>query len=591
MIIKNALISVMQMKKVDGNKCYESCPSSERSKFGSTSVEFKDDTNDVIETATINKCVEQCSNLGLNFYIPKYKKCVESCDSNEYYIKDHNCYEKCPSNENFINSNDLTCSSTCPTFHRKISNDSPVSFCIASCEPEEYILGNECLSKCPNDFNKIGKDKKCKNVCESEDGLYKKKVDDSSEYNIYECISSCSAENGIYKIESDKECFTSCPTTHNKLLPGENDCLPICPPSKPFNIDPPDSNGHIICYSEDECKQNNKFYVDLNNKCVADCTGYTYKELISDGFYRCKNQCTNYIFRKESITGETFDHCVSYCPESENYIDDKTCKKQSEIGSSLYYEFDIKDNYSIYKLTSSCSGEFYLSGYGTDKQCYKECPTNFYLSPNENKCYEHCIDSTQYPFTVKRIINSVEKQICSEQCNNDEPNYESDTKICKLGCNLDGKLVIDHNNECVENCDRTTLFKFNLNGKCVIECSGQKLKYNDDFICREKCVLPKNCITQTNECKENCNSNEYKMPVYINEVATNEYLCVPNCTGKYFYSSDKICLNNCISGDYAIQDTLECVPDCDRQIPGEETGKNYHHYEGNSYPFKTCVKE
>ena len=578
-------------------KCVSSCSN----KYGKYKLEITNE-NDEHETLIFNKCMNECSesqpNFNLNYFIPETKQCVESCDANSYYIIDNNCYKKCIGSNKNIQSDTYICSNSCSLLKRKISNDNPdIYFCTEECTNEEYLYKNECLLKCPSDYNKIGANKKCKPECEEIDGIYKKlkeTINGDNEYNIYECINGCSTENGIYVVESEKECFTACPVGYKKIKYGDFKCLPQCPTENPYYINSLNTNGHIICYSMENCIANNYHYVDQDNNCVNNaCSGYNFKEKIADGFYRCKQECKQYIILKDSINGDgVIDECVEICPRTANYIfNEKYCKTNSEIGDSFYYKFRQMDEYTLYKCTSSCENNFYLrSSDDSDKQCYDKCPLDSYLSPNENKCYNHCKDSSLYPFTLTIFENDVEKKICSHTCNDDFPNYEDEDKICKLGCNLDGKKVINEDGKCVESCGSpNSRYNFNLDGKCVETCSGEKPRFDNNYVCREKCDQPGLNFVVSNECKNSCDPNQYKMPVKINGVQTGEYECEINCNGKYFYPTDNICIDECNGEDYALEDTLECVPDCSSKE--YETGKKYHSYIGDSYPVNTCVKE
>ena len=74
------------------------------------------------------------------------------------------------------------------------------------------------------------------------------------------------------------------------------------------------------------------------------------------------------------------------------------------------------------------------------------------------------------------------------------------------------------------------------------------------------------------------------------EVWNGELECLSSNQNLYYYSTNKILLSNCDQGHYVIQDTFECVNNCN------DLSGNYHYYEvpepsilEPTYPVNTCV--
>ena len=178
------------------------------------------------------------------------------------------------------------------------------------------------------------------------------------------------------------------------------------------------------------------------------------------------------------------------------------------------------DTYTTYLCISTCNGEEYNLRTNTDNECYKECPTGYYLSPNENKCYDNCMNSEHYTFTLKIIENGVEKKICSDSCNG--LNYYPDNKICIDHCNGDDYVNID-TLECFTTCQDigTSYYSYEKNSNpiaaysvnsCVKICPEDK-PYINGNICVSSCPN----FLNGNECVNICPIDSYYVSNFLED--------------------------------------------------------------------------
>ena len=566
---------------------------------------------------------------------------LDACksDNHIYYTDPPNkkCYaSSCPTGlyPKKIEENKYLCTS-CSDL--KISN----GYCKDNCENDEcYFIGdNNCYSILNKFYYASGSDKICVNDCKSETKYYfegtKECIDDCKKtengvqkYFYYNptnnlCLQQCNIGDNLYAKEpstSHEKCDTKCPSGYNYLVENTYKCLDGCPETHPYSFKDNnfDTNNHFICKtisscsgetnlyydgacsSPQNCKDNNKFKIDSKNICVENCeVGYNFIEKVIDEVYKCRQSC-------DKFTVDSSNECVEKCPSTAKYIGtgDK-CKTNCDSDGGKFYLFSEEDSYNIYKCVTDCPIDYKLTtNSGTVNQCYSKCPqSNKYLLASENKCYDNCKSNNLNPFSLSYTENGVIKNICASSCNSANPNYEANDKVCKNGCELDGFKVIDYDGKCIAKCIQSSDYKYNLDGKCVNKCTGNKNRYyedtnNNEFKCTEKCESPNNyildgkCVDQ-NSC---LNTQYFYNPVKKNSIQTGEYECVlSNCPNNYFKkdgSSNKICLDKCITTDYALIDTHECVPSCDIQASASDSTYIYHTYKpGTTYTINTCVKE
>ena len=574
------------------------------------------------------QCEEHCpvdSSSPYKFLDIKTNECRHNCPIEQYFINSSICYPKCDLEKGykFINTDTYECLKACPSELKSliqlISTEGDVFFlCKSICEIDnEFRVGDECVKKCPNGHNYIGFNNICKENCrEDANGqhYYPINEDETPEYLIYKCIDSCdeaiisttdTLKNYLFYTESDpNKCLRKCPNeTHFYLGSNPKECISSCPFQYPFYYEPehnykcesnspcPPSHGDSIyffegnCFNLDECISKNKKYIESRKICMDICPVNEIKTKIADhdGAYNCLRHCLDKYILQTNVEDPL--ECVNYCPKEKNFIGkDNICKQSCEEEDGLfYYKYDEKEYtisggstvpYTIYKCVDGCKEDY--DGYklkeaNNGKECYQMCTNNYpFLSEVENLCYDVCLKSTQNTFTI-----TLENK-CAEKCDdNTDYKYWGENKNCTDSCTrLGDTTLINYNNKCVEKCDLSSTYKFELDGGCYDTCNQQgvspaKLRYSlGDYKCKEKCGDDEYIINE-NQCVTKCDT-------FKNVINTGEKVCIPFCPEgkKYYYETDKICLDKCNGTDKIVNDSNICVDDCNK-VPN----KTYYLYE------------
>ena len=613
-------------EKVNDNKCVQKCDKyfvRETVTKGGENVEIK-------------KCVNSCS--GDNIYLDlKNKECIDYnlCSDDNYYIVGNNCYPKCTENNYFIDSSTYNCLTKCPNdlknYELLIDENPKIYLCKSTCPTTQFFLDDKCISKCPKEYKYIGNNNKCLQTCVLDPlGEHYYDIKDNSliDYKIYQCTMTCNIDGTEYfYISGNKECFDVCPDGNQYYIENTKECLQKCPEEFPFYQ--PDSASPFICkattfcrtnqyfldgtcVSINDCKNSGKPFINSKNICLDECKE-KYKQKNSDGTYTCLNSCSHYIIGDNNDDLE----CVLDCPEDKNFIGlNNKCKGICEKEDCLnFYKYKDSDsvtttsgeNYKIYKCMDGCNDYYNLKVDGIS-ECFNTCPnTNPYYpykSPEEHKCYSNCLDSKMHPYTLT-FTDSVSNTIiyeCADNCRDPVPNY-GENKICRNGCDSLDTNVKDHDGKCVYECDKNTDFKFNSNNECKNQCDGTIRRYSKkDYKCKNKCIGDDIYLLENineNECLSDCRPSEYKK-IYTVDIAeekafAGEIRCVSTYGDKYYYISDRILRDECNGDDYVVEDTHECVTNCDTISTSNE---KYYYYEyevpssGEStlYSKYTCVK-
>ena len=584
----------------NNNICRQTCTSDLNGEYYYI---FEEDSSSFI----IYKCVDSCINDYGNFYYisSNPKKCLNNCPDLFNYVLENNneCLEKCPDDNPFYDKNHTPhyiCKSNsicqdyeffldgeCVNKETCINNQkiyiNSKNICLEGCNKMEYkqknyidstfdntysckrkcdyyILGDneddlECVLKCPKNYNYIGKNEKCKQKCEEEDGIYYYKIENGIEneieYEIYKCIDSCTTSFNL-KINGSLQCFDSCPENYKYKSEDENRCYDNCLSSKthPFTLPGPEKKCSDKCnddypnYGENKicqigCDSLVTNIKDHDGKCVSQCN-YTSIYKFKDG-NECKDKCTGANGLRYSTNNY---ECKLKCIEPENIVDENKCKSTCEDGQ--FYQ----------KVTQEVDGELQETG---EYKCVPICNPNEYYYEKENICLPSCRDGD-------KAVEGINK--CVRDCNSiKESNYYLYQE--------------EHSNMCVKKCPETKLFADGY--ICVNICPGERKYYiktfeheNEESNDQKKCLTdcPKDYPYYTIRIDEHDSSKKY-------------YECQGKCEGYYIENLDlkinsKLCLNSCPDSSnpdykYKIIDgtNKKCYKDC-------PSNKPYHKIEDGS---------
>ena len=528
------------------------------------------------------KCEEGCSNgIGPDEYI-YYKEtnkiCLKECDQIIDY-DGHKCVEKCNDPDYLFEFNNK-CLSECPDNYLRYSTNNYK--CKEKCEkPNHYVYNNICLSGC-------------------EPGQYKKKVmkDDGSTIlwtEEYECVPTNenkyyyesdkilldSCLNNDYVIQGQYQCVNNCDSLsgnyHYYEVPASGDktymvntCVFACPNEKPFLLE----TNHC----SESCISNNKFYLELEKKCLEVCPRNYYYTLNGLCLEKCEgetpfldnNNCVEYCPNERKYYIGSYNHeeenqqkkCLSDCTNQYQYYIEKqitTTQKNYECqescpNSNVYIVTDKIAKLCIVKdvsTTNGCPNDFpFISENG--RECYSQCPYGkFYINPNKyssynglflKKCLSEC--PPDYPF---HEVNSYEC-IKPQDCNSKIADYESGICVIKCSTKYQSEVTEDSNigiiclNECVEKYGKY----LTPDKKCVANCADynsivdlindisgvckcKKLYYYDDS----------NIMRCYDDSKLECGSST--SPYIIRKYGTDQ--CIKICGGILSVDED-ICYDN-----------------------------------------------
>ena len=317
----------------------------------------------------------------------------------------------------------------------------------------------------------------------------------------YSCIENCTNVN--YKYEYNNKCYPEC-------LSGTFNNNYIC---EDCHSDCKECEG---AYTEDNsncktCISNEKFLYFGN--CINNCTKNFYiNETTNQKTCKCQleqcmvcsleslsnNLCT--ICETESgyypiynyFNNNQFLNC-SISPEGYYLDNEKSIYKLCYLSCKIC---DSSGNESIHNCIECKNNYNYELIIGEYKNCYDECPYYHYFDENQNKYYctnnKECPKNYIYLIEDKKecIINCNKYELykyefrkkCFQQCpinshnreNSDElEGYSLDKKyFCKPICNDTFPLEILDTQECVNYCDIPNI----LNNSCIINYQGKDEK-------------------------------------------------------------------------------------------------------------------
>jgi len=494
-----------------------------------------------------SKCIDECYILlenGLKkylFYDSTDNKCVESClnfgtDSyaDEPTTTHQNCKDSCGTK--YYYENEKICRDTpCILFK---DNTEGQKICVTECEEGKKVSGNKCADSCSENFfveQKI-----------EIKGLTK---------TIKKCVSDCLGYSSEYEFIYENSS-------------NENECLKTC--NEGFI-----KIGHH-CYKNVCDKLNLKIFFNPSDKTCDESCSDDYYEKLSDNsdIYICKSACDSEQFK---YLKDGKYECLSECPEEAKYIHQNNECKSDECNNKIL-KID-KGSYKIYECIDD----------------YNLCSGGGFYSDAHNKCFSICKGNDEgnpFSLTIKNEGNIIERK-CFIKCSGTYKYYKEDKKCLEEG-ECEGLLVEHDTNKCVESCNG---IQFIYNNECWDNCPNGHQRYiSPNNECMDHCPEDKNYhpLEGGFECFSGCKEGEYKdkIAVTVGSDIFTEYNCVSNYRNKKYYKIDRILRDNCENGHYVVEDTNECVENCNKANTDDKT-YFYYEYEGsledNDYQVNTCT--
>lgn len=402
--------------KLSENKCLEECPAG-YFESGTTCLKCPDFCLSCDDATSCRKCIDEyfikdnvCTNCcGWGFFADKIagkcvpcgtehcKKCTaEGCNLCEegfflhqgqcvidcpesFYKKDGHCKpcgsgcSKCICDKECISCIEglvlfeKKCVSTCPTGYTKVNgncipcNDPICEICAVNspgvCEKcsSGYLLGSNCVSKCPKNFFLCDVTKKCQ-PCNSKCVLCETESTNCSECKdefILQgntCISSCP----VGTVKHEDKCLPcgilNCDVcillngqakcidcAEGFLLQLDGTCADSCPPTTYADNGKclPCVNGCKECTSEDFCISCKQYLFLYEGKCLAGCVEGTYPDC-GDPLRctKCDSACT-------ACTGATNKKC--YACAAGYILKDTTCIQEITCGDGFYKDAQLNE--------------------------------------------------------------------------------------------------------------------------------------------------------------------------------------------------------------------------------------------------------
>ena len=569
------------------------------------------------------KCLEKCN--GQDFYLSERKECIQSCDDYISLIDlEENTFicdesrnktiynESCPQSYPYRYQNSCLkkCSDTINITHFGINTyiikneGNSNKFCIEDCKNDDNkkfldVSTLTCYQDCKKDLNKFYLGDKCIEEC-----------DKNHPYHISEtgeCVFQCSdGDNDEHKYYLSKEdnitCLSYCLKGESSYLfidPENNFCLPKC--EKPINpLVPKVGEGYIL--------KNQTNITENESVDTYYCLKSSENQSPSSNNYYHKNDDNEFV---SSCQKTDYKYQKYFVQEADN---DYTCYKSClNISSQYKYEY----NYSCYdEEEESFIYNYYYIKSGIYKYLVNEtdmdivCPKAGFKYRRKNECVDKCYSNEYIILFEKDEDNKIKSGQCLDKCNDDYPFYSEEDKICYKTCPYKQiNITIENtdeteggNNEpiinisksiegnCLKECPSDHPYE-GINGdvcynecpkkfyyltkdkkkKCVDDCDSiSKYYFESDNECIDECKKEENNKTyyyyldeDKKICLESCNSDKSEKKFSL-KAENHHEPCLPECPDnyKFYYSSDKFCLSECING-YRINDTSnECTLSC-----------------------------
>ena len=447
-----------------------------------------------------------------------------------------------PWTKDYIFGNDIISNCTDECFNNQLIIKETIitDLILDPCDNNQYIFeyNNSCYLECPNNTYPI-------NVNPNAINIGKRECLDKTPEGYFLDIN-----NKVYI-----KCYQSCKFCYGKGSVANNNCKE-CKSNFIFINDSKHINN---CY--ENC---NYYYFNESNdyNCIEKCQGQ-YNKLIKE-LNKCIDNCT-----KDDIYKYEFNNiCYKSCPYGTYELEDKStyiCYNETPYG----YYLDLKENKfkKCYETCSKCN----VTGNETNNNCL-ECKDKFKFYNNNSNCYEICDD--YYYFD------------------------ESNKFYCNESCHGKYNKIIEDKKQCIDDCKKDDIYKYNNNNFCYIDCPNGTYKFENknDFLCYDeipegyylenkiikKCYNScKKCVIGGNVTNNNCLECKLNYTFYNNSI--NIKNCYKECDGYYYFdkSNNFHCSRKCPE-DYnkLIKELDKCIDDCKND--------NTYKYEYNNICYDYC---
>ncbi|XP_061195243.1 proprotein convertase subtilisin/kexin type 5-like [Saccostrea echinata] len=484
--------------------CVENCPSSD------TSVNE-------------GECVN-CTEIGM---FEQGEECVNKCSK---FMYENKCYDSCPSIAQFTFNN--TCFRTCPdnvslVDEQHYSNDA-LFVCVENCPGFKYVLGNQCVLKCPSykQYHIEGKCISCQDIGKFDDGKKCADVCPEIGYN-FRCIKQCPYGTKLY----NKSCVMTCPSDMPVQLHDWKKgyyCEIKCP-SGMFLFD---TYCTYNCYG-----RYSRNYV-YNDTCVDKCPSQAsylksfrkYSRLL----YHCVEDC-------EQGQVKLNKNCYNSCPENYHVFDGNCVLKCPREVPFIYRGHCVK-NCSHYKLGFNCYDDCPPHLYRDNGTCLVTCPVHRPYDYHRN-CTENCKINTY------KMDGS-----CIDDC---PPHLYRDNGTCLVTCPV--HQPYDYHRNCTENCKINT---YKMDRSCIDDCPLHL--YRDNGTCLVTCPVHRP-YDYERDCLESCKNNTYEADKSCYDTCPPGSFgyrdkCLPKCPTEAKFEYLGLCKERCPNTTISFNNT--CISRC-----------------------------
>ncbi|KAL4482616.1 hypothetical protein ABPG73_021276 [Tetrahymena malaccensis] len=571
-----------------------------------------------------NKCVD-CDSTCKTCTGPSNKECA-SCDSSTYLLtqgSQKSCVANC-GDQLYQNTTNNTCSSCDPTcFNCSGPNPNQCTQCTGS----KYLQGNQCQNTCnpgfyagPNNMclgwpknctscpspTFLNVDHSCVSQCPNgfyADGNTCKACPSQCSTCILQGASavctSCPSSQALY----NGNCVSNCPAktyqTNSKLYLQNNTCSSTCQngtfPDKSTNKCQKCDSTCLTCSAGTNtdcltCSSPNYLQTDKNS-CLPTCKSNEYQDSSSNKCAPCNVTCATCSGPASTqcltcqagqllyTSPDNKKTCINSCPDG--YFSDTKNNVCAQCNSSCLTCASPGDN----KSCLTCAPNLYL----LNGQCVNSCPQKYYSTTSTNpqtmickQCYQDCLTCSGPQSTDCKTCQLPNYFVAAtSQCLPNCPPkfYKNDPlalcSACDPSCaNCSGPSA----NQCTS-CTGSSYLDGN---SCVNTCSPGKFANQNDNTCTAcdqtcktcdgtastnclSCALPNYYQSQTKQCTQQCNSNQYKDNTTVSCIQCNNSCATcsgPNsnqclsCNGTDVLINGNTCQGNCPDGQY--QDQTVC---------------------------------